>query len=104
MPGRESEEPTLWRLVTERTAQACPARCASNTAERLRNGIKHAARLKLEAELAAQATCGVPADAVDPVEALLDEVARASAHMAWLGLRTQGEPDSSSVANPSPRE
>jgi hypothetical protein len=90
VPGHESEEPTLWQLVTERTAQACPARCASNAAERLRNGIKRAARLKLEAELAAQDTYCVPADSVDPVGALLDEVAQASAHVAWLGLRNAG--------------
>jgi hypothetical protein len=83
VPGHESEEPTLWWLLTERTAQACPARFASNAAERLRNGIMHAARFKLEAELAAQDTYGVP---VDPsIRSKL-----CSTGSPWLGLRNAG--------------
>jgi hypothetical protein len=82
-PATNRKEPTLWRLVTERTAQELPARCASNAAERLRNGIKDAARLKLEAERAAQDTYGVPADPSIRSKPC-------STRSPWLGLRNAG--------------
>jgi hypothetical protein len=47
-------------------------------------GIKNAARLKLEAELAKQETYG-RAVKIDPIEALLAEVHRAAGHVEWLG-------------------
>jgi hypothetical protein len=49
-------------------------------------GIKSAARLKLEAEMAAGPTLGGPIE-VDPSEALLQEVHRAAGYVAWLSAK-----------------
>jgi hypothetical protein len=64
-------------------------------------GIKHAARLKLEAELAALPTMGEPV-AVDPISALLGEVRRCAGSVAYLGLMIRGlDPEDLTESTPA---